>query len=232
MDWHLCTVHLSYTEMVSVSPDMSLASANSATTVKAVSDSNLWWPLLKRMRTDNTTQSNILVNDQVRCTYLGCRKCLISLSQLEAVLFDFELSKIVVAMAHDPDESNVYDTLTRSPSVRWAAPELWRSTRRMDDKSDVWSFALAMVEVFTLNIPWPEEKQNLCHQELPPRPNSDWVTDEVWALMQECGKVREERPKMEEVERRLREAERYRRDNSPPPSPPRDDSNGTVHYDS
>lgn len=148
-----------------------------------------------------------------------------SFTQFEAVIFDFEMSKILVDIAQ---ESNTHDTFTRSPSLRWAAPELGTSNRRMDEISDVWSFGLVMVEVFTLNIPWPEYRRNETvqlyvarHGMKPSRPASDWVTDEVWAIIQDCCKDRDDRPKMQNVERRLREAEQYRKDNPPPPpSPP------------
>lgn len=131
------------------------------------------------------------------------------------MIFDFEMTKVIVDIRID---SNTHDTFTRSPSQRWKAPELDISNCSVNAKADVWSFGLVMWEVFALQIPWPNIERDamlqLCVRDglRPTRPKTDWVTDEVWTLMQECWKDPDERPSMEDVENRLRGAEQSRKD--------------------
>lgn len=78
-----------------------------------------------------------------------------------------------------------------------------------------------MLEVFTLQRPFPEMlgdfqvRSSIERGLRPKRPQTDWVTDAVWALMQDCWKEPAERPLMEEVHRRLLEAEKDRAENPP-----------------
>ena len=80
-----------------------------------------------------------------------------------------------------------------------------------------------MLEVFTLESPWPQEKNddNIARYmeedmegfRMPSRPNDngEWVTDDVWDLMRDCYESKERRPPLEEVERRLLDAEQSRK---------------------
>ena len=135
------------------------------------------------------------------------------------------MSKVVTDIAK---ETGIYDTVTRSPDARWAAPELGLTPGSMDQRSDVWSFGLVMMEVFTLKEPWDKNRANpqvdvMQGKLRPTRPISDWVTDEVWALMEECYREQAERPTMVEVERRIRLADQERKDNPPSLAPSRFD---------
>ena len=134
------------------------------------------------------------------------------------MLYDFQLSKIVSSMNQEREH---YDSFTRSSSIRWASPEAM-ADRTMMPPGDVWSFGMVMVEVFTLQEPFPEYPSELTLNGLirfnnlrPTRPRTDWVTDGVWALMQSCWKAPDERPKMEEVHRLVLEAEQDRKENPP-----------------
>ena len=134
------------------------------------------------------------------------------------MLYDFQLSKVVRMINQEHEQ---YDSFTRSPSIRWTSPETI-ADRTMMPPGDVWSFAMGMIEVFTLQEPFPE-----CPSELtlsgrirfrnlrPSRPQTDWVTDGVWRLMERCWKTPDERPKMDEVHKLVLEAEKERNENPP-----------------
>lgn len=129
------------------------------------------------------------------------------------------MSKVVFAMAK-LEERSILNTHTRTSSGRWQAPEA-AGIMTIRPHCDVWSFGMTMLEVFTLQKPFPEmlsefQVRSSIEQGLrPKRPQSDWVTDAVWALMQDCWKEPAERPLMEEVHRRLLEAEKDRAENPP-----------------
>ena len=132
--------------------------------------------------------------------------------------------------------SGIHKTLSRAPSQRWKAPEVG-TIPCINPPCDVWSFGMVMLEIFTLKDPFKDFHQNIKSDESveimvrrqknplrPTRPVSDpardWITDDVWALMEHCWKTDpEDRPKMEEVYERLRVAEQFRKENPLPPLP-------------
>lgn len=147
--------------------------------------------------------------------------------QLEAVVSDFEMAKIVTDIHV---EMNTHDTFTRTPSLRWAPPELGETSRRIQPRTDSWAFGLVMVESFTGKKPWPGLERHeavfsgIINREQPLRPDrpaTDWVTDHVWEVIQNCCTWFDDRWEMEEVEKHLRVAEQERKDNPPPPPPKR-----------
>ena len=138
--------------------------------------------------------------------------------QLEAMISDFQLAKTVAIMNK---ERGTFDSFTRSPSIRWTSPECV-ADRTMTPAGDIWSFAMVMVEVFTLQKPFVEQPSEnvligmISHgNKRPDRPRTDWVTDAIWELMQDCWKKPDERPEIDEVYRRVAEAEQVRKENPP-----------------
>lgn len=99
----------------------------------------------------------------------------------------------------------------------WDAPETFGGgTRTL--KTDVWSFAMVMFELFTGKRPWHEYPRGLNNvkpalhrnpEVRPERPEDEiMATDDVWALMQDCWKTNpDERPDFAEIHTRLEKAE-------------------------
>lgn len=129
--------------------------------------------------------------------------------QVDAVISDFQMSKIVLS-----DQHLAPQTFTRQASPRWSAPELSELNATPTFEADVWAFGMVMIEVFTGGKPFANISRDSIVQThvcirlgRPERPKDEQVTDEVWQLMQDCWKIEpKERPTFEEIHRRLVQA--------------------------
>lgn len=103
------------------------------------------------------------------------------------------------------------------PALRWSAPEYAETNFVPNDKVDLWAFGMVMQEVFTLDIPFTGLGHRcelllfnrICDLNIklrPSRPETHWMTDGIWQLMNECWKEPDERPAMKTIEARLRNA--------------------------
>jgi serine/threonine protein kinase len=94
-------------------------------------------------------------------------------------------------------------TLTESGSARWLAPEVIDGASPTKE-ADVYSFAMAILELLTGRHPFPERKRDaaviraVIDHVQPKRPNVPrWLTNELWSLMQRCwSRVLASRPTM------------------------------------
>lgn len=109
-------------------------------------------------------------------------------------------------------------TLTRQPSPRWMSPELMNEVTPPTNESDVWSFGMVMLEVFTGKPPFCEYRRNeqvllqVASRGLrPTRPTPEetkLISDDCWKLMQDCWETEPaDRPNMKDVRRRLADLE-------------------------
>ncbi|KAH9057104.1 ras guanine nucleotide exchange factor domain-containing protein [Lactarius deliciosus] len=123
-----------------------------------------------------------------------------------ACLADFGCARVEEVEVTGPTEALTYG------STRWLAPELMTQSNYVPTtrNTDVWSFGMLCVEIFTDNVPF-----NLISNEafiplvirdgtLPTRPEGDTITkgltDAMWDLMNRCWRREpESRPKMPEI---------------------------------
>ncbi|KAF8266619.1 hypothetical protein EI94DRAFT_1786854 [Lactarius quietus] len=126
-----------------------------------------------------------------------------------ACLSDFGCARI--------EEVEATEALTYG-SPRWLAPELMTQSHYVPTtrSTDVWSFGMLCVEIFTDNLPFSHIQNDtyvpivIRDGELPTRPEEDITTpglpDAMWELMNRCWRREpESRPKMPEI----REAIQY-----------------------
>ncbi|KXN89740.1 Tyrosine-protein kinase TXK [Leucoagaricus sp. SymC.cos] len=133
------------------------------------------------------SQSNIMVSDSG-----------------EALISDFGMAKVIEDMTQTPMST----TIARAGSTRWLAPEIVHG-ERPSKASDTYSFAMAMIELFTRKAPFPEHKSDAAfikaltlENATPRRPEgiNDLLTDDLWALTVRCwSKDPASRPSMGEV---------------------------------
>ncbi|KAH8108187.1 kinase-like domain-containing protein [Cristinia sonorae] len=132
----------------------------------------------------------------------------------EAVICDFGMAKI----REETSAQSATMTLTAQGSARWMSPELLDATiSSPNQQCDVYSFAMTMLECFTLKEPFVEIKREI-HVITkmskgilkPKRPELDspaakWISDDLWALMEECWhRDVHKRPETKVVASRLR----------------------------
>jgi len=117
------------------------------------------------------------------------------------------------SMGFDPQEDN--DHLY---NIRWMAPEILEaenvSSGRPTKMSDVYSFAIVVIEIFTGNVPFPDlSGLNIYYLVVkkgkrPPKPTDArklGLSSGAWKLVQKCwNEKRDERPDMQYVADRLR----------------------------
>ncbi len=122
-------------------------------------------------------------------------------------------------MIEDVTNESVSTTLTTSNTgnARWLAPELIDSTDNElavtspTKKTDVYSYGMSMLELITEKRPWSECKREvmvilnvISKKTIPSRPKDVALSDELWALMQDCWRRDSAtRPDMEQVRERL-----------------------------
>jgi len=76
-------------------------------------------------------------------------------------------------------------------TTRWCAPELLFSGQAVSEKSDIFSFGMIIIEVFTGKIPFckfgaPAVIARITAGKIPDRPNHPRFTDDLWELTQRC----------------------------------------------
>ncbi|KAF9789479.1 kinase-like domain-containing protein [Thelephora terrestris] len=117
-----------------------------------------------------------------------------------ARIIDFGLAKIVRGSHSSQSTSRGH-----GQTVRWTAPELLQNDMMVTKESDVHSFAMVVIEVFTGEVPFKEAKSSevvmrIIDGERPGRPSHPNFTAALWELTQKCwSRAAEERPKMEDV---------------------------------
>ncbi|KAH9039389.1 ras guanine nucleotide exchange factor domain-containing protein [Lactarius hengduanensis] len=123
-----------------------------------------------------------------------------------AFLADFGCARVEEVEVTGPTEALTYG------STRWLAPELMTQSNYVPTtrNTDVWSFGMLCVEIFTDNVPFnhiPNEAfipLVIRDGTLPTRPEGDIITkgltDAMWDLMNRCWRREpESRPKMPEI---------------------------------
>ncbi|KAF9647906.1 kinase-like protein, partial [Thelephora ganbajun] len=89
------------------------------------------------------------------------------------------------------------------------APEILKGDGRHSKESDIFSFGMVMIEVFTGNVPFSNlatatAVTSIVFGKRPKRPSHPSLTDRLWALTQHCWKEKpQDRPQMGQVIKRL-----------------------------
>lgn len=114
--------------------------------------------------------------------------------QGEARICDFGMSTVI----EEVTEKSASATLTAAGSARWLAPELIEgSISSPTFSADIYSFAMAILELLTGKHPYAHRKRDasVIHdivvlKKMPPRPMTPeverWLTNDLWVLMQQC----------------------------------------------
>ncbi|PIO69689.1 SH2 domain protein [Teladorsagia circumcincta] len=125
---------------------------------------------------------------------LAARNCLIS-AKGSMKIADFGLSKLVNDLEKQDKEKEEHDKDEPSPQIplRWMAPESLKRPMKFSTKTDVWSFAVMMYEIFNCGMkPWPDEPPKKiatmirkCH--MPPMPDGTpeevkTLTSQIWVV--------------------------------------------------
>ncbi|VDM61720.1 unnamed protein product [Angiostrongylus costaricensis] len=88
---------------------------------------------------------------------LAARNCLIS-AKGGIKIADFGLSKLVNDLEKTDKEEVDKDEPSPQIPLRWMAPESLKRPMKFSTKTDVWSFAVMMYEVFNCGVkPWPDD---------------------------------------------------------------------------
>ncbi|KAF5357891.1 hypothetical protein D9756_001785 [Leucocoprinus leucothites] len=152
--------------------------------------------------------SRNIIHGNIKCTNI-----LVSASG-DACISDFGMAKVI----EDVTEMLASATLTESGSARWLAPEVIDGASPTKE-ADVYSFAMAILELLTGRHPFPERKRDaaviraVIDHVQPKRPTvtlvQKWLTDELWMLMQRCwSRAITSRPTMEVVAAELEQMEK------------------------
>ncbi|KAF7368658.1 TKL/TKL-ccin protein kinase [Mycena venus] len=122
------------------------------------------------------------------------------------LLADFGLSQIVENTASPFNQSRGVTS-----SYRWFAPELCVGEGVLSFASDVYSYGMTVLELFTHEQPYKEIKHaneviiRACKGEQPPRPSKPDdmdrdLNDELWGLLQRCWAMKpSERPTVQDI---------------------------------
>ncbi|KAF9647775.1 kinase-like protein [Thelephora ganbajun] len=119
-----------------------------------------------------------------------------------ARLTDFGLAGIA-------SDSGSAASITDGHAVRWAAPEVLDMERPVSKESDVYSFAMVVIEVFTGRAPFYNRAPTSVAVDVlsgnrPERPMHSSLTDDLWDLTEHCwNKDPYQRPGISEVLLRL-----------------------------
>lgn len=134
-------------------------------------------------------------------------------SQGQACISDFGMAKTLQDITKTPMST----TLKDHDGVRWMAPEIVEG-KSPSKASDVYSFAMSVLEMLTEKAPLYELKRDIAiiramAKDGPIRPKRPtepevvrWLTNELWGLLELCwAKTDHARPTMEDLMRDLRE---------------------------
>lgn len=127
------------------------------------------------------------------------------------MICDFGMSKVI----EEVTEKSASATLTAAGSARWLAPELIEgSVSSPTYAADVYSFAMAVLELLTGKHPYAHRKRDasVIHdivvlKKMPPRPDVSPVElpDSLWELMTDCwASEAPQRPQMAAVADRMK----------------------------
>jgi len=113
---------------------------------------------------------------------------------------DFGMSRLL-----GTDETNYAKTKSSIGPIRWMAPENMK--KKYSPKSDVWSFASFLFEVFHETEPWAEVGDDMLNlavrirdKGVTPAVNEDLTPKKYMAVMEKCWQIDpDERPSMEDV---------------------------------
>lgn len=116
----------------------------------------------------------------------------LSTLQGEALICDFDMARMIADVQEAP--TPLTDTLSKSSSSRWMAPELiHQDEAKLTSACDVWSFGMTMLELFTMHDPWAECKREAHINKAtaanlkPARPQAcPDLTDRIWKTMLKC----------------------------------------------
>lgn len=134
-----------------------------------------------------------------------CPSQWLTITQEKALVSDFQMSKVMNTAL------STGFSVTIQASARWCAPE-YSDDIGAHAPADVYSFAMAMLECFTLERPFNnmrrevEVNSHIIRGGRPARPTeyNPWLSDSVWGLMEECWQFDyTKRPTMREVLQRL-----------------------------
>ncbi|KAF9643102.1 kinase-like protein [Thelephora ganbajun] len=109
----------------------------------------------------------------------------------------------------------VSNTNGQVSTPRYPAPEILGDGGRCSKESDVFSFGMVMVEVFTGKIPFSNLSTaaaitSITTGDRPKRPTHPSLTDHLWALTQHCWREKpQDRPHMNELIKRLSSNDHY-----------------------
>ncbi|KAH7905718.1 kinase-like domain-containing protein [Hygrophoropsis aurantiaca] len=110
-----------------------------------------------------------------------------------ACICDFGLTKVI----EDEAGNSASATLTNANSARWHAPELVGGEDvHLSTASDVFAFAMSILELLTKNVPYSHRKRDLSvitdllAGRLPLKPEEPevtrWLTEDLWAVLNKC----------------------------------------------
>lgn len=145
------------------------------------------------------------------------------MDQANARICDFGMSTVIEEIT----ERAASATLTTAGSARWLAPELIEgSISSPTFDADTYSFAMAILELLTGQHPYAHRKRDasVIHdivilKKMPPRPSGIWLTDDLWALMEQCWSANaDDRPPMNEVTQQMKAIESRSLNNSLTPT--------------
>ncbi|TFK25012.1 TKL/TKL-ccin protein kinase [Coprinopsis marcescibilis] len=146
--------------------------------------------------------SKNVVHGNVKCTNI------LVLDNGDSCICDFGMSKLI----EEVTERTASATLTAAGSARWLAPELIiGSISSPTLATDVYSYAMAILELLTGRPPFAERKRDASvihdvvnRKQTPVRPKDPavcvWLPDDLWRLLQSCWhNSSDSRPSMEGV---------------------------------
>ena len=148
---------------------------------------------------------------------LAARNVMVS-SSGSCKIADFGLARVMKTKRKQrgADDDEIYESYYRAHSsyfpVRWTAPEGVKDNR-FSSSSDVWSFAIVVVEIWQDGRkPYPDKNNRAVRSALELDPNfmhpNVGCNDHLYRLMQDCwSQVPEQRPSFAQILQRLREAD-------------------------
>ncbi|TDL23913.1 kinase-like protein [Rickenella mellea] len=130
-----------------------------------------------------------------------------------ALICDFKVAHLL-----DCHQSSIVSEMTRRTLTRWSAPEIIQQVTGATRPSDIYSFAMTVLETITMTQPYPEirdEEDVRCgvawKNLRPMRPRSSpiadrWLSDEFWEFLIMCWRKRPcTRPVIQDVVNKLAE---------------------------